>query len=155
VGERDAEEHEMDERVRQYLERNHAAAMVTLRPDGRPHVARVGVALVDGKLWSSGLPSRVRTGQLRRDPRSTLFVFDPAQPYTWVGLETDATILDGPDVPERSLRLFQVMQQGMPKPPGSMLWNGEEKSEEEFVRIMADERRLIYEFEILRAYGGF
>jgi|SRR5439155_4757616 len=147
----------MDERVRDYLEHHHAAAMVSLRPDGRPHVARVGVALVDGNLWSSGIPSRVRTGNLRRDPRCALFVFDPSNPWTWLGLEANATILDGPDAPELSLRLFRVMQEGMtPAPtPGNVLWNGQENTPEEFLRIMADEQRLIYEFEIVKAYGGF
>jgi PPOX class probable F420-dependent enzyme len=147
----------VDQKVLDYLDRNHAAAMVTLRPDGRPHVARVGVALVDGKLWSSGIPSRVRTGHLRRDPRSTLFVLDQENPFAWLGLEADATILEGPDLPEMSLRLFQVMQQGMPRPPspGTLYWNGEEKTHEEFVRIMAEEQRLIYEFHVLRTYGEF
>ncbi|HET6318598.1 MAG TPA: hypothetical protein VFG86_19255 [Chloroflexota bacterium] len=39
---------------RAFLEANYGAVMVTLRPDGTPHAVRVGVALVDGKLWSSG-----------------------------------------------------------------------------------------------------
>ena len=130
--------------------------MVTLRRDGRPHVARVGVALVDGRLLSSGLPGRVRTGNLRRDPRSTLFVFDPANPGTWLGLETNATIIEGPDAPELSLRLFRVMQEGMPRSsPESLLWYGEEKTPEEFLGIMTEEGRLVYGFEIVRAYGGF
>ncbi len=37
-----------------FLEQNHAAAMITLRADGTPGAVRVGVGLVDGKLWSSG-----------------------------------------------------------------------------------------------------
>jgi len=49
----------MDERVRAFLERNHAAAMITLRKNGTPHVARVGVGLIDGELWSSGTQGRV------------------------------------------------------------------------------------------------
>jgi PPOX class probable F420-dependent enzyme len=147
----------MDERVRDYLERNHSAAMVTLRADGRPHVARVGVALIDEKLRSSGIPSRVRTGHLRRDPRSTLFVFDPSAPWTWLGLEADVTILDGEDAPALNVELFRVMQRGMSPAPaaGNLLWNGEEKTPEEFLRIMAQEQRLIYEFEVVRTYGGF
>ncbi|RLT26662.1 MAG: hypothetical protein DWI48_05685 [Chloroflexi bacterium] len=44
----------MDDAVRAYLEKNHAAAMITLRADGTPHAARIGVALVGDKLWSSG-----------------------------------------------------------------------------------------------------
>jgi hypothetical protein len=58
----------------EFLSSEHAAAMVTVGSDGRPKVARVGVALVDGRLWSSGRQDRVRTGRLRRDPRCTLYV---------------------------------------------------------------------------------
>lgn len=88
---------DLDERARGFLDEHAAAAMVTLRRDGTPHVARVAVGLVDGRLWSSGLPSRLRTGHLRRDPRCTLFVYDPSGPqgaWRWLGLETTATILD-------------------------------------------------------------
>jgi hypothetical protein len=63
---------------------------------------------VDGKLWSSGVRSRMRTAHLRRDSRCTLLVFDPA--WSYLTLETNATIIDGPEVPEMSVRLFRVMQ---------------------------------------------
>jgi PPOX class probable F420-dependent enzyme len=150
----------VEERVRDYLERNRSAAMITLRPDGTPHAVRVGVALVDGKLWSSGVPTRVRTRNLRRDPRSTLFVFGangPTSSWSWLTLEATVTILDGPDAPEQSVRLFRVMQSGVEPapPPGKLLWNGQEKSEEEFRRIMRDDQRLIYEFEVQHTYGTF
>ena len=69
-----------------FLHKAHAAAMVTLRADGTPHAVRVGVALVDGRLWSSGTQDRTRTPRLRRDPRCTLFVFDPG--FAWLALET-------------------------------------------------------------------
>ena len=80
---------------RAFLDAHHAAAMITLRADGTPHAVRVGVALVDGMLWSSGTHDRLRTGLLRRDPRCTLFVFDPTRRY--LTLETIVTILEGPE----------------------------------------------------------
>jgi PPOX class probable F420-dependent enzyme len=138
---------------RAFLEQHHRAAMVTLRADGTPHAVRVGVALVDGKLWSSGTKDRVRTGHLRQDPRSTVFVFDPT--WRWLTLETLVTILEGPDVPQLSLRLFQVMQAQLPRAPasGHVMWAGQERSIDEFFRIMVAEQRLIYQFEIKRVYG--
>ena len=144
---------DLTERELAILEQVHSAAMVTLRPDGSPHVVRVGVAVVDGRLWSSGVPSRVRTGHLRRDPRASLLVFDPA--WRGLGLDATVTILEGPDAPEQSLRLFREMQRGMdPGPsPGNLMWEGTERTPEEFLRIMREERRLIYEFEVIRAYG--
>jgi PPOX class probable F420-dependent enzyme len=136
-----------------FVEQHRGAAMITLRPDGSPHAVRVGVALVDGELWSSGTHARVRTGHLRRDPRATLFLGDQA--WRWLALDATVTILEGPDVPELSVRLFQVMQRGMdPGPaPGKLLWQGIDRTPEEFRQLMVDERRLIYQFEVHRAYG--
>jgi PPOX class probable F420-dependent enzyme len=132
-----------------FLARLHAAAMITIARDGTPRAARVGVALVDGKLWSSGTAGRVRTRRLRRDPRCTVFVYDP-RGYSWLGLETTVTILDGPGAAEQNLRLFRVMQG---KAAGPLLWFGQELDEDRFRQVMNDEERLIYEFSVHRAYG--
>jgi PPOX class probable F420-dependent enzyme len=140
------------DKERAYLEKNHGAAMITLRPDGTPHAVRVGVALVDDKLWSSGIPGRVRTKHLRRDPRCTVFVFEAG--FGFMTLETRATILDGPDAAELNLRLFQVMQAGRAD-PNKLAWYGQDKTLDEFQQTMRDEQRLIYEFEPLRTYGLF
>ena len=143
----------MDERLTSFLDTNHSAAMTTLRADGTPHVARVGVALVDGKVWSSGTKTRVRTKHLRRDPRSTLFVFDDQ--FRWLALESKVTILDGADAPELHVRLFEVMQRGMGVPEGQLNWFGRTMRREEFLKTMVEEQRLIYEFEIVRSYGMY
>jgi PPOX class probable F420-dependent enzyme len=143
----------MDNRMKAFLERQHSAAMTTLRPDGTPHAVRVGVALIDGKLWSSGTQTRARTKFLRRDPRSTLFVFDSE--FRWLSLECTVKILEGPDAPELSLRLFQAMQQGMGLADGQIGWFGRMLSYEEFLKTMVEEQRLIYEFDIVRAYGMY
>ena len=131
-----------------FLTSHHSAAMITVGRDGTPKVARVGVALVDGKLRSSGTADRVRTRRLRRDPRCTLYVHDPG--YAWLALETSVVILDGPDAPELNLRLFRVMQD---RPTGPLSWFGGELSEDDFLRAMVDEGRLLYEFEVHHTYG--
>jgi PPOX class probable F420-dependent enzyme len=143
----------VDEQMRSFLEKYHSAAMVTLRADGTPHVARVGVALVDGRVWSSGTQTRVRTKHLRREPRATLFVFDAE--FRWLALESRVTILEGADAPGLHLRLFQVMQRGMGVPEGQINWFGRTISQEEFLKTMVEEQRLIYEFEIIRSYGMY
>ena len=143
----------MDERIQSFLESNHSAAMTTLRADGTPHVVRVGVALVGGRIWSSGTQTRVRTKHLRRDSRSTLFVYD--NEWRWLGTECTITILDGPDAPQLHLRLFKVMQQGMLVPAGQINWFGRLMSHDEFLKTMVEEQRLIYEFNIVRAYGMY
>jgi PPOX class probable F420-dependent enzyme len=145
---------DFDAKARTFLEKNHGAGMVTLRADGTPHVVRIGVALVDGKLWSSGTQRRARTRHLRRDPRAALFVFEQ-QGFGYLGIEARVTILEGDDVPELSISLLRTMQAGMPgiKAPGNLMWNGAEVTPDQFRRAMIDEQRLIYQFEPVRTYG--
>jgi hypothetical protein len=143
----------IDEQMTAFLDIYHSAAMVTYRRDGTAHAVRVGVALVDGKLWSSGTRSRVRTRHLRRDPRSTLLVFD--NEWRWLTLECSVNILEGSEAPEQNLRLFRVMQRDMGVEDGKILWYGQPKTPEEFLATMRDEGRLIYEFEVRRAYGMY
>jgi PPOX class probable F420-dependent enzyme len=131
----------MDEKVRRFLEEHHQTIMTTTKKDGMPHVAKVDVGLVDGKLWSSGTQDRVRTGHLRRDPRSALMVLG-SNPWEWVGLETTVTILDGPDAPQLNLKLYRQLA-------------GEPDDVDEYLEAMVKEKRLIYEFEVSKSYGMF
>jgi PPOX class probable F420-dependent enzyme len=131
-----------------FLDEHRSAAMITIGAGGVPKVARVGVARVGGKIWSSGTEDRVRTRRLRRDPRCVLYVHDPA--YNWLALESTVTILDGPDVPQQSTELFRVMQG---KPDGPLSWFGGEYDEAGFQQLMVDERRVIYQFEVQKSYG--
>jgi uncharacterized pyridoxamine 5'-phosphate oxidase family protein len=132
----------------EFLDNNHQAAMITVGRDGFAKTARIGVGLIDGKLWSSGTADRVRTKRLRNDPRCTLFVFDTA--FSWLTLETTVTIFDGPESPALHVKLMRHMQN---KPTGPLSWFGGELDEEQFRQTMIDEGRLIYEFEVQRAYG--
>ena len=128
--------------MKEFLEDHHAAVMTTLKKDGTPHVARVGIGLVEGELWSSGTADRLRTKHLRRDPRSTLFVWDPRNAQHWLGLETRVDILDGPQGVVANLALYRVLA-------------GEPDDLEEYRQAMVAEKRLIYCFNIERSYGQF
>ena len=75
-------------------------------------------------------------------------VFDPG--FAWLALETTVTIRDGDDAAANNLRLFRLMQD---KPTGPLSWFGGELEEEDFLRTMTEEQRLIYEFEVHRTYG--
>jgi PPOX class probable F420-dependent enzyme len=142
---------QIDSQAQAFILANPAATMTTLRSDGTPHTVRIAVALIDGRLWSSGTRTRVRTRHLRRDPRSTLCVFD-AQ-YRWLTLECRVTILDGPDAAEQNLRYFEQMQ-GIGD-DGRFSWFGRTVEAAEFLQIMRDEQRIIYEFDVQRAYGMY
>ncbi|MEA2460176.1 MAG: hypothetical protein QOH90_353 [Actinomycetota bacterium] len=132
----------MDEKIRSFIEKNSAAFMCTLKRDGTPHVVRMDCGLVDGKLWSSGTQDRVRTKHLRRDPRATLALPNLSKSYEWLTLECTVRILDGPDAVEQNLTLYRVLA-------------GEPHDLDEYREAMVKEKRLIYEFEILKAYGQY
>ena len=136
---------------RAFVEQHRGAAMITSRGDGSPHAVRVGVVLVDGKLWSSGTRVRARTRHLRRDPRATLFYWDDG--FGYLSLDARVALIESPDVPELSLRLFQTMQSHLDNPPGQIMWNGQQIGHDAFRQAMIDEQRLIYEFEVVRASG--
>ncbi len=132
----------MDESVRNFLEDHQSAVMATIKKDGLPHVARISCGLVEGELWSSGAQTRARTRFLRRDPRATLFVFGDRNPQAWMGLECNVKILDGPEAVDQNLALYRVLA-------------GEPTDLEEYRSAMVSEQRIIYEFEIHRAYGQY
>ena len=132
----------------EFLRGGNSAAMVTIGEDGMPKVARVGVALVDGKVRSSGTRDRRRTERVRKDPRATLFVFKEG--FAWLALESTVTVLDGPDIPDESVTLFRTMQG---KPSGPLSWFDGELEEDAFKQTMVDDGRIIFEFEVHRAYG--
>ena len=132
----------MDDKVRAFLEKHHAAVMATLRPNGTPHVTRVSIGLVGGRLWSSSTQTRARTKYLRRDPRATLCVLDETNAGRWLGLETTVRILEGPDAPMQNLALRRVVA-------------GDPPDVAKYLQEKVAEQRLIYEFEITRVYGLF
>ncbi|MGI8848525.1 MAG: pyridoxamine 5'-phosphate oxidase family protein [Candidatus Dormibacteria bacterium] len=147
----------MNQKALDYIRQNQAAAMITLREDGSPHAVRVGIAVVDGKIWSSGTADRMRTRHLRRDPRATLFVFpQTAGPagYGGLGVDAEVTILEGPDAPHLNLTLFRAMQRLAPD-ADTISWFGAEKTPGEFLATMVEEKRLVYEFTPTRTYGMF
>ena len=78
-----------------------------------------------------------------------MFVFEPGG-YGWLALEATVSILEGPDAPTQNLQLFRVMQN---RSTGPLVWFGDELDEPAFLARMAEERRLIYEFDIHRHYG--
>lgn len=131
----------MDPKLERFLETHRDAVMLTTKKDGVPHVARVGIGMVEGKLWSSGTQDRVRTSHIRRDPRATLYVPGDDR-WHWLGLEATVTVLDGPDAPQLNLKLYRVLA-------------GEPDDLDEYLEAMEKEKRLIYEFEPVRAYGQY
>ena len=134
----------------QFVAEHGAASMITVDDDGVPKPVRISYTVVDGKIWSSGTQSRVRTKRLRKDPSATLFIWDPV--FDFLSVHTTVTILDGPDAAELNLRYFRLLQG---KPEGPLTWMGAGDYDDEAFRaqMVADER-LIYQFEPTAAFGN-
>ena len=65
-----------------------------------------------------------------------------ADPYSWLGLETLVKIHDGADAVDQNLALYRALA-------------GEPDDLEEYRAAMVRDERLVYEFEVLRAYGQY
>ena len=63
-----------------------------------------------------------------------MFDASGSNPFAWLGIEATVTILEGADAAEQSVR-FRAMQADMPRPPapGHLYWEGQERTEEEFL----------------------
>jgi hypothetical protein len=140
---------EFTEPQRAFLEKARAAAMIVLRPDGSPSAARVGVALVDGRIWSSGTQDRRRTAWARANPHGSVIIFDNA--YGYLTIEGEVRLREGAGAVDDSVRLFRAMES---RPTGPIMFEGRDLSEEEFRTAMRDQQRLVYEFEPRRIYGS-
>lgn len=57
-----------------FLARRRTATFATTRPDGRPHAAPTGFALVDGRLVIASVEDAVRVANLRQRPHASLVV---------------------------------------------------------------------------------
>jgi hypothetical protein len=149
---------ELDEKTTAYINANRDAAMVALRRDGTPHVTRIVAGLVDGVLVSSGTRSRLRTRLLTRDPRCTLFFFEttPAAGRAFGGylsLETTVTIHDGPEGLQRSVEYFKRIFGTTAD--GKVTYGGKTYTEDEALEALERDGRILYEFNVTRAYGAY
>jgi len=73
------------------------AALVTVRGDGRPHVAPVWFTLDgDDLLFNTGQDT-VKGANLRRDRRVALMVDDEEPPFAFVSIEGDVSLSDDLD----------------------------------------------------------
>ena len=148
---------ELDEKATAFINANRDAAMSALRRDGTPHVTRIVAGLVDGVLLSSATESRLRTRLLRRDPRCTLFFFEttPGAGRAFGGymtLETTVTIHDGPEGRRRSVEYFKSI---FGSTDGNVTYGGKQMTEVEALEALERDGRILYEFNVLKAYGAY
>jgi PPOX class probable F420-dependent enzyme len=70
----------------------------TVGDDGQPQVTPVWVDVIDGKPAFNTAGGRAKERNLRRDPRISLAIADPENPYKYVEVQGRATLsTDGAD----------------------------------------------------------
>jgi hypothetical protein len=148
----------LDEKAAAYIKANRDAAMVALRRDGTAHVTRIAAGLLDGALVSSATRSRLRTKLLKRDPRCTLFFFEtaPADGRAFGGylsLETTVTIHDSPEARRRSIEYFKSVIGTTPD--GKVMYGGKAMTEDEALEALERDERILFEFNVTKAYGVY
>ncbi|OMC45229.1 PPOX class F420-dependent enzyme [Mycobacterium sp. IS-2888] len=106
----------LDDATRKFLGDGADATLVTINPDGSPHVSVVWVALQstpDGdELVSAHLREYRKTRNIRRDPRVALTILSkephPGQPTPYLSVTGSARIVEG-GAPELLAELAEVM----------------------------------------------
>ena len=85
----------LKEKQRKFLAENPFVGVVTdLREDGSPHSTVVWVDVEDGKVSFNTARGRAKPTHLEHDPRASLIVVDPNDPYKWVSISGRAELTE-------------------------------------------------------------
>jgi PPOX class probable F420-dependent enzyme len=79
---------------RAFLEEPFVGVVTTLNPDGSPQSTVVWVDVDDEGVSFNTAHGRVKPRNLARDPRLSLVVVDPGDPYRWVKVSGTGTLVD-------------------------------------------------------------
>jgi PPOX class probable F420-dependent enzyme len=71
--------------------------LATIEPDGRPHLSVVWVLADEGDIVFSTTKERRKYSNLMRDPRATVLVSKPADPYGYCEIRGRTAIRDDPE----------------------------------------------------------
>jgi PPOX class probable F420-dependent enzyme len=83
------------DKQKRFLAENPFVGVVTdLRKDGSPHSTVVWVDVEDGKVSFNTARGRTKPLNLERDPRASLLVVDPSDPYRWVAVSGSAELTE-------------------------------------------------------------
>lgn len=91
---------QLSERQRRFLADNpYVGVLTTLRSDGSPHSTVVWVdVLEDGKLAFNTETGRAKPRHIENDPRASLLVVSPEDPYRWLSVSGRAEMtMEGAD----------------------------------------------------------
>jgi PPOX class probable F420-dependent enzyme len=79
---------------RAFLENPYVGVVTDLRPDGSPHSTVVWVDVDDEGVSFNTARPRAKPRYLEADPRVSLLVVDPHDPYRWVAIAGTTNMID-------------------------------------------------------------
>jgi PPOX class probable F420-dependent enzyme len=85
---------ELTDAQRQFLENPFVGVVTTLQPDGMPQSTVVWVDVDEEGVSVNTAYGRVKPRNLERDPRLSLVVVDPNDPYRWFKLSGTGTLVE-------------------------------------------------------------
>jgi PPOX class probable F420-dependent enzyme len=85
---------ELSAAEREFLEQPFVGVVTTLGRDGSPQSTVVWVDVDDDGVSINTARGRVKPRNLARDPRISLVVVDPGDPYRWVKVNGTAELVD-------------------------------------------------------------
>ena len=77
-----------------FLAEPHLAHLVTVRPDGRPHVAPLWYMEEDGRAFVIADGNAVKIRNIRRNPALSLSIATDSRPYKYVILQGEGTVTE-------------------------------------------------------------
>ena len=82
----------LDDKARMFLDQPFVGEVTTLRADGSPHTTVVWVDVDTDEVIFNTAVGRAKERHLRNDPRISLIVVDPENPYRWVSVSGKAEL---------------------------------------------------------------
>lgn len=79
---------------REFLENPFVGTITDLRPDGSPHTTVVWVDVDDDGVSFNTAYGRAKPRYIADDPRVSLAVVDPEDPYRWISVSGTASLVD-------------------------------------------------------------
>ncbi|HEY7271340.1 MAG TPA: PPOX class F420-dependent oxidoreductase [Actinoplanes sp.] len=123
---------------------NNLGTLATIRPNGRPHLSDVNYTAQPGLIRISTVAHRVKTHNLRRDPRASLKVDAAAGGFAVVEADAELSPIatDRHDATVEELIEVYRLVQGKEHPD----WD-------DYRRAMVADKRLIVRLRVERLYG--
>ena len=84
----------LTEEQKRFLDNPFVGVVTTLRPDGSPHSTVVWVDRLNGELSFNTARGRAKDRYLGADPRVSLLVVDPDNPYRWLSVSGTAELTE-------------------------------------------------------------